>query len=81
MRGLTAWERYILQRLASDPPDYVRDVSNEPREYWNARASLFEAGRLRAIAHPHGELRNITDISAAGREALRLDAIVNMTLV
>lgn len=81
MRGLTAWERFILQRLASDPPDFVRDVADEPAEYWHARASLYEAGRLCWIAHPDGSPRNITDISAAGREALRLDAIVNLTLV
>lgn len=80
MRGLTAWERYILQRLANDPPDYVRDVSDEPHEYWAARASLLEAGRLHHISHP-SEMRNVIDISAMGREALRCDAIVNMTLV
>lgn len=81
MRGLTAWERHILQRLASDPPDFIRDVTDEPREYWAARASLYEAGRLMWSPHPNGEARNVTDISPKGREALRLDAIVNLTLV
>lgn len=70
-------EFFILHRLAGDAPDYIRDVSQEPPEYWAARKQLYKDGRLmqRGVTRPDGKVVDMTDISAMGRQALRLHLI------
>jgi hypothetical protein len=81
MRGLTADERFILNRLAGDAPGYVRDVSDEPMELHEARNMLLKDGRCMRvpIIREDGSQGYVTDISPRGREALRCDALANMT--
>lgn len=80
MRGLTAWEKHILLRMANDPPDFIRKVNDEPMEYWAARYQLLKDGRLqnRNTHRADGTPTVVADITPKGREALRLDAIISM---
>lgn len=69
--------------MANDAPGYIRSVKDEPLEYWQARAQLLKDGRLQNH-HAHradGTPTIVADITAKGREALRLEAAVSMALV
>jgi hypothetical protein len=70
-------EFFVLQRLAGDPPDFIRDVSGEPPEYWVARKQLYKDGRImhRKITSSDGTVGGFADISPMGRQALRLHLI------